>query len=1423
MADYRVRIFVDPSGAVAGSQRATKAVERIGTAVDHVKNKSVPGLMGRLQGLGGAIQVAAVVTALGAYMRLSDGISTATAQLRLATRTQEQLNKAQRDAYAIAQKQGVAYTAIATLLAKTTKAATAMGNEMGRAQELGANATAAIAAGIKVSGTSSAAATAGILQLSQALSSGVLRGDELNSVMENIPAVGDAIAKQMGITTGELRKMGAEGKLTSEAVISALEKARPELERLADMIPLTFGAAFEKVKNAAGRLLTEIDKGNVGFGSALIAGVNLVSSGLDFLASHASAVASILSGVLVAAAVKTAVTSLAAGVAARQQAAANEVLALSALSAARAQHAQALAALAVARTSGSLSQVGVGQAAANVTASGRALAAARGEAQAASTALGAATTRASLFGRALTGAATLGRAALALVGGPIGVVIAALVGVTLWAGKAALSFQPIAGEAGTVSDYIMEAFSMMGDWVGKVAGDIWKWMKGAMASVMKGVRAAAVWYIDAWVTVGRAVAGVAGGIVAAFAEAANQAKIIASAMAMDIANIMSGNFDKVGQSVGAVRAAPGAIAGAYRTGYASGAASLGNVSGESVVRQVEALPGQAREAVSDWAKRSGLRDGANKRAKVRADSQKGGAGDPGNPGAPTSEGADKDGSKAKAAAEEKKKTFLDILDAAKEEARLASLTTGEQEVQNALASARVDLNRKLTEFEEWALTQEVKKKQENAANLALAQATQQVIEDTASARLGAAAEEARMRGDFQGAAALESELKVQQMLNQAKRDGVTLDQKKVEAYRAATLAAAQENEMIRLQQEAKRALQAIADNARKAMQTAVSDGIYAALSGDFKVGDFVKTIGNIIKRQIAETITAKLFGNQTTAQVDSAKATQAAVNITTPAAEAVAFATDNIVKALNSGAARIGGAANDNMAGPLQEVGAGLSSLLPSLKDGTQGWVDTLTSSLGPLGGAVGQFVNLIGSLIKGGGSSGGGLGGIGGMLGKTGIGGAAGRALGKMGAGAQTGAIVGAIGSMISSKFSQTGSMVGGALGSLIPGAGPLGQVLGSVLGGVIGGLLKKTPKGTGSVSKDTVNVTGNTADVKTSISGFGTNIQSGISKIASALGAQVGNYSVGLGKYKDYFQVSSDANDPKLGQTYFNKKSSNALYDGLDEAEAIRIAILHAISEGAIKGIREGTQRLLKASKDLDAQLAKALAFENVFKRLKQWKDPVGAAVDAVDAEFSNLKEIFKEAGASAAEYADLEELYGKERAKAITDATKETTKVLSDFLAELKGGALGGASMTDRVGYQNQLFSAIEQAQREGKTVDYDQVNTVGRALLDATRELEGATPAFYDQVNRVMAVLEAAIASGSNPNVSTLPAPLVFRDEVTTPVVASIYDMNGNLIAGFQAVVNALNAQTTAQIRSTANDQLSGSAGNNTVDSYSVANF
>ena len=143
---------------------------------------------------------------------------------------------------------------------------------------------------IILSGASATEAQAGLIQLSQGMASGTLRGDELRSVLEQLPAVADVIAKQLGVTRGELRKMGEDGKITANTILDAFQSARGELEeRFGKTVP-TIGQSFQVLKNNFVDLIGRFDQAT-GISTALSQALLFISQNLETIAKVAVSVA----------------------------------------------------------------------------------------------------------------------------------------------------------------------------------------------------------------------------------------------------------------------------------------------------------------------------------------------------------------------------------------------------------------------------------------------------------------------------------------------------------------------------------------------------------------------------------------------------------------------------------------------------------------------------------------------------------------------------------------------------------------------------------------------------------------------------------------------------------------------------------------------------------------------------------------------------------------------------------------------------------------------------------------------------------------------------------------------------------------------------------------------------------------------------
>jgi lambda family phage tail tape measure protein len=178
-------------------------------------------------GPAGLIAGAGVAAIGGAAMLASRvGVEAETAQVRLKALTDQfgEYTQAQAAAARIAATLRISQVEASDGFSKLYAALRPTGITLKETEDAFVGFTAAA----RASGATAEESSAALLQLKQALGSGVLQGDELRSIREQAPAVGQAIAKEMGVTIGELKKLGSEGKITTDIVIRALAKLRGE-------------------------------------------------------------------------------------------------------------------------------------------------------------------------------------------------------------------------------------------------------------------------------------------------------------------------------------------------------------------------------------------------------------------------------------------------------------------------------------------------------------------------------------------------------------------------------------------------------------------------------------------------------------------------------------------------------------------------------------------------------------------------------------------------------------------------------------------------------------------------------------------------------------------------------------------------------------------------------------------------------------------------------------------------------------------------------------------------------------------------------------------------------------------------------------------------------------------------------------------
>ncbi|BBP71117.1 phage tail tape measure protein [Pseudomonas sp. Seg1] len=251
-----------------------------------------------VNGLGNAARAAAgVLAGLGVgrlasgLLEMTDRFKTMAGQINLVSSSTAEASRTFETLKAMANSTGSSLESTVTLFTRMSNAT----RGAGFSQEQLLKATDAVNKAFLVSSATQQEATSASIQLSQAMASGVLRGEELNSVMEQAPRITRALSEYLGVTNGQIRAMAAEGKITSEIVMNALLRSLTSLNKEVETMPPLFERAAQVLKNnflaAIGQVNTQpaIDSvkalGEAFASPEIIGNIKTLSSSLSSIAS----------------------------------------------------------------------------------------------------------------------------------------------------------------------------------------------------------------------------------------------------------------------------------------------------------------------------------------------------------------------------------------------------------------------------------------------------------------------------------------------------------------------------------------------------------------------------------------------------------------------------------------------------------------------------------------------------------------------------------------------------------------------------------------------------------------------------------------------------------------------------------------------------------------------------------------------------------------------------------------------------------------------------------------------------------------------------------------------------------------------------------------------------------------------------------
>ncbi|HEN3507496.1 TPA: tape measure protein [Yersinia enterocolitica] len=342
-----------------------------------------------------------------------------------AIRANEDLLTVTNRVFDISQDTRAGLEATATLYGRLERATRSAGTSTADLAKL----TTTINKGLVVSGATAEEASSTMIQLSQALASGVLRGEEFNSISENGSRLAVALADSLGVTVGQLRAMAAEGKLTTDVVVNGLLKQSDAIAKEFGNTVLTMGQAFTVATNNITKFIGESSSVNTAL-NIFNQGVITLSENLGTIANVIGVVSTIIGGRYVsalvlasAAKVKGALDAQALAKAELQTAQAAQFSANAAVRKALADKEAAISALNLAQAEYNVAKGSAAEALAldNLSAKKSIAIAVSADLVVAENSLATASNRTSAAARAASVAWTSAKGALALVGGPTGV------------------------------------------------------------------------------------------------------------------------------------------------------------------------------------------------------------------------------------------------------------------------------------------------------------------------------------------------------------------------------------------------------------------------------------------------------------------------------------------------------------------------------------------------------------------------------------------------------------------------------------------------------------------------------------------------------------------------------------------------------------------------------------------------------------------------------------------------------------------------------------------------------------------------------------------------------------------------------------------------------------------------------------------
>lgn len=263
--------------ATTGTAKATEDLKKIKTQANQT-DKATESLIKTIDKFRNYLTLGFLGSGISQMIQMADKMKALSAQMRFITNSIEQYNRVNSELFDIAQRTRADLEATTTIYTRSARAL----RDYGYSQQRILTFTETLNKAMAVGGVGAQEQASALFQLSQALGSGRLQGDEFRTIAESAPIILDVVAQYLGKTRTEVKQLASDGKITSQVLFEAMTGASQRISQQFDQMPITFGQAMTQMRNAFMKFFDET-LNNSGLMTGLAQGVSFLAKNFNVL------------------------------------------------------------------------------------------------------------------------------------------------------------------------------------------------------------------------------------------------------------------------------------------------------------------------------------------------------------------------------------------------------------------------------------------------------------------------------------------------------------------------------------------------------------------------------------------------------------------------------------------------------------------------------------------------------------------------------------------------------------------------------------------------------------------------------------------------------------------------------------------------------------------------------------------------------------------------------------------------------------------------------------------------------------------------------------------------------------------------------------------------------------------------------------